>query len=138
MTAGKRSPLHFIPWAPKHELTSCPPSYGLAVALLAYLNFCGGDQAIQVTKGLGKKAHLTQMASAKVIIIFTNYSKVRNSALHQEQHFILNVMLLSLIELLLALGLSGVPIKVMGILSLSEERAVFAFQSNTLNSSFNF
>lgn len=103
----------------------CPLFCGLDVALLAYWHFCGGDKAIQVTKGFEKKAHCTQTASAKIIIIFTNDSKVRNSSLHQEQHFILNAMVLSLTELLLALGLSGVPIKVMGILSLPEESAVF-------------
>lgn len=59
------------------------------------------------------------------LLFFTNDRKVRNSGLHQEQHYILNAMVLSLTELLLALGLSVVPIKVMGILSLPEEIAVF-------------
>lgn len=79
----------------------------------------------KLQKVLEARQTLHRWSLQRSLLFFTNDSKVRNSALHQEQHFILNAMVLSLMELLLALGLSAVPIEVMGILSLPEERAVF-------------
>lgn len=76
-------------------------------------------------KVFGGRQTLHRWHLQRSLLYFINDSKVRNSALHQEQHLILKAMVLSLTELLLALGLSAVPIKVMGILSLPEEIALF-------------